>query len=117
MPLARVYFVPRIPELYIRFYSLSGLKTDTVTPHPAATLPFVRLHTVDSGKLRGVFKLQIVGDYVVLELWVEIGADRTSFFVDVYNWKTGQMMSVRTSSSLTCTEANPSPGSSIMIDD
>ena len=79
----------------MHFYSLSGLKTDTVTPHPAATLPFIRLHVVDSGTPRMVYNLHIVGDHVVFEMGVEFGEYCTSLFVDAYNWKTGQMISVR----------------------
>ena len=76
------------------------MNTDTVSPHPAATLPFIRLHVVDSGKPTDVSKLQVVGDYIILELWVHVNGN-FNFFVDVYNWKTGQMMSVRTPSFLT----------------
>ncbi|KAM5541126.1 hypothetical protein V8D89_005055 [Ganoderma adspersum] len=82
----------KVPEVYIRFYAFSGLKTDEASPHPAATLPFIRLHVIDSGSPKNVFQLQIFGDYVILEPWVDMGAD-LSFFVDVYNWKTGQMIS------------------------
>ena len=89
-----VYTIPRVPEVYVRFYALNGLKMDKASPHPAATLPVIRLHVIDSGSPKNVFHLQIFGDYVILELWVDMGPG-FNFFVDVYNWKTGQMVSVR----------------------
>ena len=81
---------------YIRFYSLSDLKTDKTTPHPAATLPFIHIHNLgDSARPTMVFHLEIVGDYVLFEIRVERGDFDRSYYIDVHNWKTGQMVSVR----------------------
>ncbi|KAM5541120.1 hypothetical protein V8D89_005049 [Ganoderma adspersum] len=81
-----------VPECHIRFYSLSALKTDTVIPHPAATLHFIHLSTVESATLKNGFQLRIVGDYVVLETRVEIESISTHF-IDAYSWKTGKLIS------------------------
>ena len=102
-----VIFRTNLPECHIRFYSLSALKTDTVLPHPAATLPFIRLPIQDSAILQNVFQLQIFGDYVILEIRVDIGPISTHF-IDIYSWKTGQLISVRISTSLHSTnKCNP----------
>ena len=102
-----VIFRTNLPEGHIRFYSLSALKTDTVIPHPAATLPFIRLPIQDSAILQNVFQLQIFGDYVILEIRVDIGPISTHF-IDIYSWKTGQLISVRISTSLHSTnKCNP----------
>ena len=87
------------PDVYIRFYSLNGFKKDTAKPHPAAAFPFIRLHTVGSGEPTGVYAIQIFGQYVIVESWVQMEAI-CSYTIDVYNWKTGQLVSVRVSASL-----------------
>ncbi|KAM5541127.1 hypothetical protein V8D89_005056 [Ganoderma adspersum] len=98
----------RIPDVYIRFYSLSGLKTDTMTPHPASTLPFIHLPIVgNSAKPKCVFHLQIVRDYVIFEIRVEWGDFDSSHYIDVHNWKTGQMVSVRIAASINLAELTP----------
>ena len=94
--LACVHIIARIPDVYIRFYSLSDLKTDKTTPHPAATPPFIHIHNLgDSARPTMVFHLQIVGDYVLFEIRVERGDFDRSYYIDVHNWKTGQIVSVR----------------------
>lgn len=78
----------------MRFYSLSGLKTGTVTSHPAATLPLIQPRISRPAEPANVYELHVVGDYVILEIHEEIGI-RTRHLMDVYNWKTGQLVSVR----------------------
>lgn len=89
-----------IPDVYIRLYLLSSFKTDAMTPHPAATLPSIQLHAIGSGKPTGLFELQIVGKYVVLEVPVQMAAIR-SYMIDIYDLKTGEMVSVRIAASPT----------------
>ena len=103
------------PDVYIRFYSLNGFKKDTAKPHPAAAFPFIRLHTVGSGEPTGVYAIQIFGQYVIVESWVQMEAI-CSYTIDVYNWKTGQLVSVRVSASLRMNVAELIPGHSASLD-
>ena len=65
-----------------------------MTPHPAAILPLIHLHIDCPGEPSGVYELQIVGDHVAFEMCFQVGAIR-SYSIHVYNWKTGQPVSVR----------------------
>ncbi|PIL34931.1 hypothetical protein GSI_02718 [Ganoderma sinense ZZ0214-1] len=87
--------VDGVPDIYIHFYALSDLKADAtvLTPHPAAALPLIRLPTLDSTTPKNGSWPQIIGPYVMVGIVAETGAKQWFHFVDVYNWKSGEMVS------------------------
>ncbi|PIL34956.1 hypothetical protein GSI_02743 [Ganoderma sinense ZZ0214-1] len=84
-----------VPDVYIHLHTLSDLKIDStvLTPHSAAALPSIHLHTFDSAKLSIVGRLQTFGSYVMLEIVAEVGVKQWYNFIDVYNWNTGEIVS------------------------
>ncbi|KAM5539530.1 hypothetical protein V8D89_006802 [Ganoderma adspersum] len=87
----------RLDEVHFHFYSLSGSKATRPTPHPAARLPSVNvlapaeIHN-NIQPMANVVALYIAGQYVIWELVVRRG-EIQSVFVDVCNWRTGDVIS------------------------
>ena len=89
----------KLDEVFIRFYSLSGSKVTSPTPHPSAALPAVRVVCPPGipttiRPLATIVELHISGEYVICEI-LATRADVQSVSVEVFNWKTGDMISVR----------------------
>ena len=92
------YFSPE--EFRIQFYSLSSSsKTTELTPHPAAVLPSLHFLPVSGGLVDDlqpraeIVEMHIAGPYVIWQLSFAFH----STFAEVCNWRTDEVISVRTS--------------------
>ena len=86
-------------EVFIRFYSLSGSKAASLTPHPSAALPSISIECPPRipptiRPLATIVELHISGEYVICEV-LTTRVDVQSVSVEVFNWRTGDMLSVR----------------------
>lgn len=88
----------RSDEVYVRFYSLRASGRTRPTPHPAATVPSMRLMIApdDTQVTVVVHELRIIGKFVVWELAVTHNKF-CSVSIRVCNWRTGKMITVRSS--------------------
>ncbi|PIL28690.1 hypothetical protein GSI_08734 [Ganoderma sinense ZZ0214-1] len=86
----------RPDEIQIRFYSLRGCGSKPImpAPHPAATLPVVLVSAgmAEIQPVAQIVELHIAGQHVIWEVAVMRG-DQRSVFVEVYDWKAGEVIS------------------------
>ena len=82
----------------MQFLSLDG-STTTMTAHPAASRPSIRLRPVEASEVERemVVQLAISGQYAICE-YSDPQDDSSDYTIEVYNWKTGRMIWVRTTS-------------------
>lgn len=86
----------------IKFLSLDGSKT-TMMAHPAASQHCIQVQPDDASEIVEpiIVQLSISGQYAI---WVFLNPQyevqvASYYSVEVYNWKTGRVISVRTTSS------------------
>ncbi|KAM5541121.1 hypothetical protein V8D89_005050 [Ganoderma adspersum] len=78
----------------VKFLSLDGSKT-TMTAHPAASRPSIRVRPVRTSELVGetVVQLAISGQYAIWEFSNPQDDGDANYLVEVCHWKTGQVIS------------------------